>query len=107
MTTRTRLALAAALAALRRPVALRRFDDVFFDGEAKEAVAFALLGHEAVHGRPNSLASATGARHASVLGAIWPGDNYRALLERVGASDGIGGVVRRVAVRSHVKGVQR
>jgi anhydro-N-acetylmuramic acid kinase len=68
---------------------------------AKEAVAFALLGHEALHGRPNSLASATGARNASVLGAIWPGDNYRGLLAQVAASDRTGTVVRRVAVRRH------
>ena len=74
---------------------------------AKEAIAFALLGHEAVHGRPNSLASATGAKHASVLGAIWPGTNYRDLLAQVAASDRIGAVVRRVAVRDTVKGVER
>jgi anhydro-N-acetylmuramic acid kinase len=66
---------------------------------AKEAIAFALLGHETLHGRPNSLASATGARNASVLGAIWPGTNYRDLLGQVAASDQIGAVVRRVAVR--------
>jgi anhydro-N-acetylmuramic acid kinase len=74
-------------------------DSVGVPSAAKEAVAFALLGHEALHGRPNSLASATGARHASVLGAIWPGANFRDLLGRVAASDRIGAVVRRVAVR--------
>jgi len=51
--------------------------------EAKEAIAFAVLGHETLHGRPNSLPGCTGARHPSVLGAIWPGSNYRGLLERV------------------------
>jgi len=40
---------------------------------SKEAIAFAFLGHETLHGRPGSLTGATGARHPSVLGAIWPG----------------------------------
>jgi anhydro-N-acetylmuramic acid kinase len=61
-----------ALAALPRPVALRRFDDVFFDGEAKEAVAFALLGYLHVRGRPGNVPSATGARGPRVLGARTP-----------------------------------
>ncbi len=53
---------------------------------AKEAVCFAVLGHEALHGRPNSLAGATGARHGSVLGAIWPGENYLELVRAVQSS---------------------
>jgi anhydro-N-acetylmuramic acid kinase len=61
-----------ALAALPRPVAVRRFDDVFFDGEAKEAVAFALLGYLHVRGRPGNVPSATGARGPRVLGARTP-----------------------------------
>lgn len=51
---------------------LLRFDDVFFSGDAKEAVAFALLGYLTVHGQPANLPAATGARGARVLGAITP-----------------------------------
>ena len=65
-------ALGRALAELPRPVTLRRFADVFFDGEAKEAVAFALLGYLHVRGRPGNVPTATGARGPRVLGARTP-----------------------------------
>jgi anhydro-N-acetylmuramic acid kinase len=51
---------------------VHRFDDVFFDGDAKEALAFALLGWLTVHGRPGNLPSATGAAGPRVLGRITP-----------------------------------
>ena len=53
-----------------RPVA--PFDREFFDGEAKEALAFAFLGHLTVSGRPGNLPAATGARGPRVLGHITP-----------------------------------
>ncbi|HEX9892783.1 MAG TPA: anhydro-N-acetylmuramic acid kinase, partial [Gemmatimonadales bacterium] len=51
---------------------LRRFDDVFFPGDAKEAVAFALLGYLTIHGQPGNLPAATGAAGPRVLGCITP-----------------------------------
>ena len=52
--------------------ALRRFDELFFSGDAKEAVAFALLGYLTLQGRPGNLPAATGARGPRVLGAVTP-----------------------------------
>lgn len=39
-------------------------------GDAKESVAFAILGYECFHRRPNNLPSATGAKHPVVMGKI-------------------------------------
>ncbi|HEX5005058.1 MAG TPA: anhydro-N-acetylmuramic acid kinase [Gemmatimonadales bacterium] len=64
--------LMTALAQLLDPLPLRRFDELFFDGDAKEAVAFALLGYLTLHGQPGNLPAATGARGARILGSITP-----------------------------------
>ena len=45
--------------------------------EAKEAFGFALLAYETYHGRPGNLPSATGAKHAAVLGKIAPAGKYQ------------------------------
>ncbi len=50
----------------------RTFDDLFFDGEAKEAVAFALLGYLTWTGRPGNEPGATGAAGPRVLGSVSP-----------------------------------
>jgi anhydro-N-acetylmuramic acid kinase len=52
--------------------ALRRFDELFFPGDAKEAVAFALLGYLCLHGQPGNLPAVTGALGRRVLGTITP-----------------------------------
>ncbi len=51
---------------------LRRFDELFFPGDAKEAVAFALLGYLTLHGQPGNVPAATGAGGPRVLGAVTP-----------------------------------
>jgi anhydro-N-acetylmuramic acid kinase len=53
-------------------IEVRDFADVYFDGEAKEAVAFALLAHLHVTGRSGNVPSATGARGGRVLGKLSP-----------------------------------
>ena len=42
------------------------------DGDYLEAIAFAWLAQQALHGKPASLPAVTGARHPCVLGAIYP-----------------------------------
>jgi anhydro-N-acetylmuramic acid kinase len=78
--------LAMLAAALPPGVAVRQHDAFGVPAKAKEAVAFALMGYEGLHGRPGALPSCTGARYPAVLGAIAPGANYRTLLRRVAAS---------------------
>jgi anhydro-N-acetylmuramic acid kinase len=65
-------ALFAAIAAAAAPVKVRHFDEVYFDGEAKESVAFALLGYLHVTNRPANVPSATGARGLRILGKLTP-----------------------------------
>lgn len=54
------------------PRRVRRFDEQFFDGEAKEAVAFALLGYLHLAARPGNVPGATGARGPRILGQLTP-----------------------------------
>lgn len=65
-------ALFAAIQKAAEPVKVRHFDEVYFDGEAKEAVAFALLGYLHVTKRPANVPSATGARGPRLLGKLTP-----------------------------------
>ena len=54
------------------PIDVRQFGDEFFDGEAKEAVAFALLAYLHVTRRAGNVPRATGARGARILGKFTP-----------------------------------
>jgi anhydro-N-acetylmuramic acid kinase len=65
-------ALVEQLAARVQPRPVRSFDQLFFDGEAKEAVAFAFLGLLTLLGKPGNLPGATGARGPRVLGHVTP-----------------------------------
>ncbi len=65
-------ALLAMIARALEPLAVRRFDAVYFDGDAKEAVAFALLAHLHVTGQAGNVPRATGARGPRILGKLTP-----------------------------------
>lgn len=64
--------LAGAIAEALAPRVVRPFADVYFDGEAKESVAFALLAALHVAGRPGNVPSATGAAGPRILGKLTP-----------------------------------
>ncbi len=66
---------------------VRPMDDVGLNADAKEAVAFALLGYATLHGWPSNVPAATGAVRPVVLGSLTPGSNYRPLLARVLAAN--------------------
>ena len=55
-----------------RPRPVLAFDQLFFDGEAKEALAFAFLGFLTISGKAGNLPAATGARGPRILGHITP-----------------------------------
>jgi anhydro-N-acetylmuramic acid kinase len=65
-------ALFDAISSSLAPLPVRRFDDAFFDGEAKEAVAFAFLGYLHLMGLPGNVPTATGAHGPRILGKRTP-----------------------------------
>ena len=64
--------LCEAIAMTIAPRLVRNFGDLYFDADAKEAVAFAFLGWLHQQGRPGNVPSATGARGPRILGARYP-----------------------------------
>lgn len=60
------------LAALLPGSSVQTTDTLGVDGDYLEAVAFAWLAQQALHGKPSSLPAVTGARHPRILGAIYP-----------------------------------
>lgn len=56
--------------------------------DAKEAIAFAILAFEAIHGRENTLPNATGAERPVVMGKIIAGENFIPLMRSIWGSSG-------------------
>jgi anhydro-N-acetylmuramic acid kinase len=76
--------LVARIAARLAPAHVESSDTVGLAIDAKEAIAFAVLGYETLRERAANVPAATGAARRVVLGAIVPHD-LRELLERVTA----------------------
>jgi anhydro-N-acetylmuramic acid kinase len=74
--------LLAMLQALLPASRLMLHDSFGIAAEAKEAVAFALLGFEMLHGRPCNVPTCTGAKSPVILGKLIPGQNYVDLMRR-------------------------
>jgi anhydro-N-acetylmuramic acid kinase len=86
------------LSELLDPAQIRQHEDFGLPSLGREAVYFALMGYEALHGRPNTVPSCTGAGHSVVMGKIIPGANYRRLMRQVLSSSEIR--PRRLVVRT-------
>jgi anhydro-N-acetylmuramic acid kinase len=69
--------LMAALRAELPGVVVRTSDELGVPSQAKEALAFAVLGWHTWYGLPGVLPGATGARRPSVLGSVTPGADGR------------------------------
>ncbi|HEY5490289.1 MAG TPA: anhydro-N-acetylmuramic acid kinase [Gemmatimonadaceae bacterium] len=65
-------ALVNRLREVLAPRVVKHFDQLFFDGDAKEAVAFAFLGWLHMRGLPGNVPAATGALGPRVLGTWSP-----------------------------------
>ena len=65
-------ALVEAIAARLAPRTVRLFSDAFFDGDAKEAVAFALMGYLFLERQAGNVPSVTGAKGPRILGKLTP-----------------------------------
>ena len=52
------------------PIVVRSVEDFGLMSDAKEAIAFAILANETVHGNPGNIPGATGASRPVVLGKI-------------------------------------
>ena len=66
-------ALLSALARRLAPAPVRSLESLGVAPGAKEAMAFAMLGHLTLSGLPGNVPAATGAAHSVVLGHVTPG----------------------------------
>lgn len=67
------------LSRLFAPAMVLPADDIGVSSDAREAITFALLANETVHGQPANLPRVTGADRQVVLGKICPGASFHAL----------------------------
>jgi anhydro-N-acetylmuramic acid kinase len=65
--------LMSNLSAVFSPVPVRTFEAAGWESKAFEAVAFAVLAYQTVHGERANVPSVTGAMHPVILGATVPG----------------------------------
>ena len=65
------------------PTRVTTHEALGLSSDAKEAIAFAVLAYETIHGRTGNLTTCTGAASRTVLGKVVPGHNYRELIKRV------------------------
>jgi len=68
--------LVAMLRQRLAPAGVTTHEALGLSSDAKEAVAFAVLAYETIHGRPGNLPACTGAGVRMILGKITPGANY-------------------------------
>ncbi len=66
--------LMADLAEVFAPIPVRTFEGLGWESKSFEAVAFAVLAYQTVHGECANVPAATGAKHAVILGTIVPGN---------------------------------
>ena len=64
--------LVSMIAEAIAPIRVAHFAEYFFDGEAKESVAFALLAHLHLTRAPGNVPRATGAKGQRILGKLTP-----------------------------------
>jgi anhydro-N-acetylmuramic acid kinase len=53
-----------------REMEVRTSEEVGYPGKAREALSFAILANETLHGNPGNVPNATGARHPVILGKL-------------------------------------